>query len=227
MKKNLAVLFLVIFYSCAEKPVIKPGFDFSQVKTIIVYPTPDFKSFPGSGMIINKNIVYHLMKMGINVVERESTPALMEEVALNQSGMTNFSLDVNLISSDVVLLCTLTDFKDYKVIVMPIVTENKGSIITTMKTVDEPVISKEVDGVEKVYFETTTTETITTDEGSIIETERIEYVPSRVGVSIQLLNASDGDVLWTNTYWYSSLSVSYAVNECVNGAFKPLRKLLK
>ncbi len=227
MKRFLYILFIVIFVSCTDKPVIKPGFEFSKVKTIVVYPTPDYKSFAGSGSIINKSIVYHLMKMGVNVVERATTPALIKEITLSQTGITNNTIDINLTSSDVVLLCTITEFKDYNVIVIPIVTENKGSIITTVKTVDEPIISKDDSGNEKIYYETTTTETKNSDEGSLIKTEKIEYDPARVGVTIQFLNAGRGDVLWTNTYWYSSLSLSNAVNECIYGSLKPLKKLLK
>ena len=117
--------------------------------------------------------------------------------------------------------------KDYNVIVIPVITENKGSIVTTVKTVDEPIISKDDSGNEKIYYETTTTETKKSDEGSLTKTEKIEYDPSRVGVTIQFLNASRGDVLWTNSYWYSSLSLSNAVNECIYGSLKPLKKLLK
>jgi len=54
-----------IIISCSEKPVIHPDFDFKQVKTVIIYPTPDYKLFPGSGSIVDKSIVYHLMKIGI------------------------------------------------------------------------------------------------------------------------------------------------------------------
>lgn len=225
MKRIFTILFIFL-YSCAEKPVVNPNFDFSQMKTIVIYPTPDYRSFTGSGSIINKSIVYHLMKMGLNVVERETTPVLIKEAALTQTGITNNTIDINLTSSDVVFLCTVTEFKDYKVIIIPVITEHKGSTVTTVETVDEPIVSRDKEGNEIVYYETTTTEIITIEKGSMTETERIKYVPSRVGVAAQLLNAGNGDVLWTNTYWYTSLSLSNAVNECVFGVLKPLKKLL-
>jgi hypothetical protein len=44
---------------------------------------------------------------------------------------------------------------------------------------------------------------------------------------VQLLDAATGDVLGANSYWYSSLSLSSAVNNSIYGAIKPLKKLLK
>ncbi|MBC8323013.1 MAG: hypothetical protein H8E70_05555 [Candidatus Marinimicrobia bacterium] len=224
MKKILAFIFL---FSCADKPVVKPDFDFSRIETIVIYPTPDFRSFSGSGSIINKSIVYHLMNMGINIVERETTPALIKEASLSQTGITQAEIDVKMTSSDFALLCTLTEFKDHQVFVVPITIRDRGSSVTTVETIDEPIITKDQSGNDNVHYETTTTETITTIKGSLTERESIEYVSSRVGMTVQLLNASNGDVLWTNTYWYSSISLTNAVNECVYGALRPLKKLLK
>jgi len=227
MKRISLILFLLFLSSCAEKPVVHPGFDFTKIKTIIIYPTPDYKSFSGSGSIINKSIVYHLMKMGLNAIERETTPTLVKEATLTQTGITNNSIDIMLTSSDIVLLCTITEFKDYKVMVIPVMMDDKGSMITTIKTIDEPIISTDQNGGGNVHYETTTTETTTTEKGTKSETERIEYDPSRVGITVQLLSAGKGDVLWTNTYWYSSISLSNAVNECVSGVFKPLKRLIQ
>lgn len=226
MMRVITIVLLIFFYSCADKPAINPSFDFSSVSTIVIYPTPDYKSFPGSGSIINKSIVYHLMKMGVIVVEREITSILFKEIALSQTGITNNEIDVNLTSSDVVLLCTLTEFKDHQVFIIPVVTKDEGAVIKTIETVEEPIVTKDQSGNDNVYYETTTTETITTSKGSFTETKIVDYVPSRVGVTVQLLKASHGDVLWTNTYWYTSLSLSNAVDECVFGVLKPLKKLL-
>lgn len=227
MKRIFTGVLLLVFYSCTEKPVVKPGFDFSQVQTVVVFPTSDFKYFPDSGTIINKSIVYHLMKIGIDVTEREAAPAIIKEAALTQTGITKNTIDVNLTSSDIILICTLTDFKDSEVVVIPVTTKNQGSTVTTVESVEEPVVSKDDSGEETVHYETTKTKTVTADKGSYIETEKIEYVPSKVGVNVQLLDANNGDVLWTNSYWYSSLSLSGAVDQCVYGALKPLKKLLE
>jgi len=223
MKKVFVLLFLL---SCADKPVVKPDFDFTTIETIVIYPTPDFRTFSGSGTIVNKSIVYHLMKMGINIVERETTPALIEEASLSQTGITHNEIDINITSSRFVLLCTLTEFKDHQVIVVPIKTKNRGSSVTTLEIIDEPIITKDKIGNEIVHYETTSTETTTTQKGSLTERESVEYISSRVGMTAQLINATNGDVLWTNTYWYSSISLTNAVNECVYGALKPLQKLL-
>lgn len=227
LKHQCIIILLIVLSSCASPPAVKSGFDFSEVKTVVVYPTPDHKSFAGSGTITNKSIVYHLMKLGINMIERESTAALINEVSLNQTGLTDQNMDLKLTSSQVVLLCTITEFHDQEIYTIPVVTHDKGSITTTVKTVDEPVISKDKEGSESVVYETKTTKTTTEDKGFVKESELLEYVPARVGISIQLLSAENGDVLWTNTYWYSSISLSSAVNECVYGALKPLKKVLK
>lgn len=224
MRKVFVFIFLL---SCADKPVVKPDFDFTNIETIVIYPTPDFRTFSGSGTIINKSIVYHLMKMGINIVERETTPALIEEASLSQTGFTHNEIEVKMTSSDFALLCTLTEFKDHQVFVVPITTRDRGSSVKTVETIDEPIVTKDQSGNEIVHYETTITETTSTEKGSLTERESVEYVSSRVGMTVQLLDATNGDVLWTNTYWYSSISLTNAVNECVYGALKPLKKLLE
>jgi len=62
-----------------------------------------------------------------------------KEATLTQTGITNNSIDIMLTSSDIVLLCTITEFKDYKVMVIPVMMDDKGSMITTIKTIDEPI----------------------------------------------------------------------------------------
>ena len=225
-EKGSCFYFSFFLYSCADKPVVKPDFDFTSIETIVIYPTPDFRSFAGSGTIINKSIVYQLMKMGINIVERETTPALIKEASLSQTGITQSEFDVKITSSNFVLLCTLTEFKDHQVIVVPIRTRNRGSSVTTVETINEPIITKDKIGNEIVHYETTTTETTTTQKGSLTERESVEYISSRVGMTVQLIDVANGDVLWTNTYWYTSISLTNAVHECVYGALKPLEQLL-
>ncbi len=221
----LGLSFLIV--ACQPPPVVKPGYDFSQVKSIAVAHTPDFNSFPGSGKIVTRSIIHHLLRMGFNVVEREDLGVIANEIVLTQSGLLKDSESLNLTTSDVFLLATITEFTDGNVIVIPIVTKDKGSTVTTVETVEEPVVIEGQGGEKGITHTTTTTETTTVKKGSITETQQVEYVDSRVGLTLQMLDKTTGEVIWSNSYWYNALSLSNAVDKCVAGAVKPLAQLLK
>jgi TolB-like protein len=96
-----------------------------------------------------------------------------------------------------------------------------------VETVEEPVVIEGQGGEKGITHTTTTTETTTVKKGSITETQQVEYVDSRVGLTLQMLDKTTGEVIWSNSYWYNALSLSNAVDKCVAGAVKPLAQLLK
>ncbi len=228
--RRLSVLLLVVLLAgCIEPPVTKPGYSFGHVKTIAVAPVKNFSHFPGSGEIVARSLTHHLLKLGLNIVERGDLKSLVQEASLSQSAMTE-EYDLTLGTPDAIILCTITEFSNSRTIVIPITTHDKGRTVTTVEEKTEPVVvkkSQSEDDPSEVTYETTTTEETTHYAGGTTETSRVEYVNSVVGVSLQMVDKKSGEILWSSNYWYDALKLSYAVDRCIAGAVKPLEKLLK
>ncbi|MCH7733021.1 MAG: hypothetical protein IIB44_11040 [Candidatus Marinimicrobia bacterium] len=224
---RLLVLLSFLFATgCYNNLVVKEGFNFSDVKTVSVVPIRDYENFLGSGEIISRSLVHHLMKLGLNVVEREKLYTVIEEAALSQTAITDADYTLEIESPDAIILCTITEFSDKQVIVIPITTHDKGRTVTTIEEKREPIIKKDNDDEDSdIAYTTTTVEETTHFKGSIIETSRVEYVNSVVGITLQMIRKETGEILWSSNYWYNSLSLSNAVDKCVSGAIKPLKKI--
>lgn len=229
VKKAILIPILIILISCEPVLVTKEGFDFSSIQTIGIPTVQDHHAYSGSGSMVARSLVHHLMKLRIEVVERENIKALAQEAGFGQSGLVSTESDFSIRPVDAIILCVITEFSDGHPIIIPIMTEDKGKTVTTTTTVTEPLVSKDmVDQKNMSGGEKTTTSTnVTHYKGSVTETQRIDYVDSRVGVFLQLIHPSTGDVLWSNRYWYNSLSLSYSLDVCIEEAVRPLKKLLK
>lgn len=225
-KCGLILLSFLFATGCYNNIVVKEGFNFSDIKTVSVAPIRDYENFIGSGEIISRSLVHHLMKLGLNVVEREKLSTIIEEAALSQTAITDAEYTLEIGSPDAIILCTITEFSHKQVIVIPIITQDKGRTVTTVEETREPIINKDNDDENSdIAYTTTTTEETTHFKGSIIETSRVEYVNSVVGITLQMIRKETGEILWSSNYWYNSLSLSNAVDKCVYGAIKPLKKI--
>lgn len=223
------LLLVALLVKCSEPPVTKPGFNFDHVHTIAIAPIKDFDQFPGSGEIITRSLSHYLLKLGLNIVEREDLKSLVQEASLSQSAMTE-EYDLSLGVPDAIILCTITEFSNSRTIVVPVKIHDKGHTVTTVEEKSKPVVinnTKDEDASLEITYETTTTEETTQFAGTITETSRVEYVNSVVGVSLQMIDKKTGEILWSSNYWYDALKLSHAVDRCIAGAVKPLGKLLE
>jgi hypothetical protein len=230
MPKLLSIASLPLFFigfACRPPTVVNPNYDLSTIRTVSIAPIADFPTFEGSGEIITRSLIHHLMMMGLNVVERDALGSIVGEAALSQSALSGEHYNLNLRPGDAVITCTITEFTNGNVIVIPITKEDKGKTVTTTTTREEPVVIEEAGGDKQVKYETVKTEETTEYAGSVTKTQRLEYIDSRVGLAIQMVHRETGEVLWSNSYWYNALNLSYAVDRCVAGAVKPLKKLLQ
>ena len=225
IRYSIATLAL-LFIACQSPVVVKPDFDFTVIKTLSVVPIQDLSSFPGSGAIIYRSLVHQLMKAGIPVVERNNLEALTQEVAITQTTTTATEYDLQLVSPDALLICTITEFTDGHVIVVPITTEDKGHTVIITTETQEPVVIEKPDDENEIINITTITEEVTNFEGTITITEQLEYIDARIGLTLQMIHKETGDILWSNSYWYNALSLAYTVNQCTAGVVKPLKKVL-
>jgi len=207
--------------SCSSVAVVKPGYDFSKIHTVSIAPINDFESFPGSGEIVSRSLIHQFMKLGLNVVEREKLEQLYEEAAISQVSTSSGDYKISLSSPDVFFVCTITEFTDHLVVVIPISTMNKGRTVTEIVEESEPVLTDD----EEIEYKTTTTETVTNYEGDITESKQIKYINSAVGINVQMISKETGEILWSSNYRYTSLSLSDAVFRCTAGVVNPLKKV--
>ncbi len=225
MQRILPFSLALLLMACSSTAVVKPGFDFSTIRTLSVASISDSNSYPGSGNIVYRSLVHQLMRLGIQVVERNDLSTLADEAALAQTLATN-EYDLDLAAPDALLICTINEFSDGNVITIPTIKEDKGHTITTTTETTEPVANSTVTDNNELITKITVMEEITDFAGSVTHTERLEYINSRVGITLQMVHKETGEILWSNSYWYNALSLTYTVGQCVSGAVKPLKKIL-
>jgi curli biogenesis system outer membrane secretion channel CsgG len=84
------LLFLGFLASCAvQSTVIKPNYDFKQIKRVAVVDFKDASWLPNSGQMPSDLFVKYLLKTGYNVIERDELNAILREHQLSVEGILN------------------------------------------------------------------------------------------------------------------------------------------
>jgi curli biogenesis system outer membrane secretion channel CsgG len=97
MNKTTLALFVslaagVFLSSCGTSAiVVKPGYDFSQIKRVAVLDFKDASNFSNSGSTVAELFVKHLLRTGYNVIEREELESILREHRLSVEGILNSS----------------------------------------------------------------------------------------------------------------------------------------
>jgi curli biogenesis system outer membrane secretion channel CsgG len=80
----------MLLSSCAvESVVLKPGYDFKQIKRVAVIDFSDAAYSPNSGSLVSDLFVKYMLKTGYNVVERNELAAILREHQLSVQGILN------------------------------------------------------------------------------------------------------------------------------------------
>ena len=194
--KFISISLLIILCCTSQKQLVTPGYDFTKIKTITVQEIKDYPNANGSGEIVFSALSDHLMDMHIDIVEEQH-------------------------SSDITLLCSISDFNDQRTVFIPVEIVDKGGTLS---------------GIGKAYAETDAMENTTRNIGekkdthikeTVTRTKEIKYTDVAVGLKLQLLDVNKGAVVWSSDYTYSALNQKDALKKCVTGALKPLIKTLK
>ncbi len=217
---------LVFFLSCQPPAVVKRDYDFSHIKRVAVTPVKDHFSYPGSGESITRSLIHNLMKINLEVVERNKIPSLMDESILSQSAFSTDEYQLSLSTVDALIVCDITEFSQGESIIIPVILKNKGKTTIETTTSEKPVTFKNEKGEEEIRYESSVSEEKVHDRGSITETQQIRYIPSKVGITIQLVDKKSGDVLWSNNYWYNSLNLAKTIDFCIAGSLRPLSRII-
>ena len=207
IKKIDFIFFFIFLFSCWNNsldPAINSTFNFEKVGTLEIEDIDDHSSLSESGEMVLSSLTYNFLKYGYNV---------------NISDSENSTITLGAGSKVLLLSCVITEFTDSKMIVVPFRHEDKGYTKTVVTQ------SSKEEEKEKSESSQSQTSTTTTHAGKIKEGERVTYSQSRVGIVLKMTDRDTGDLVWSNSYWYSGLEMQRTIESCVKTGIYQIKKL--
>jgi len=207
IKKIDFIFFFIFLFSCWNNsldPAINSKFNFREVGTLEIDFINDYSSLSGSGDMVLSSLTYNFLKFGYNV---------------NISDRQNSTITLGTGSKVLLLSCVITEFTDSKMIVVPFRHEDKGYTKTVVTQ------SSKEDKEEKQESSQSQTSTTTTHAGKVKEGERVTYTQSRVGIILKMTDKNTGDLVWSNSYWYSGLEIQRTIESCVKTGVSQIKNL--
>ena len=197
-----------MLFSCwnsSQNPAISSNYNFRTVGTLEIENIDDYPSLPGSGDMVLSSLSYNFLKYGYNV---------------NISDINNSMVIVGNGSKTLLLSCIITEFTDSEMVVIPYRHEDRGytKTIVTQSSKDDEENKKS----ESSQSQTSTT---TTHAGKVKEGERITYTQSRVGIMLKMTDQDSGNLVWSNSYWYSGLEMQRTIESCLKTGVYQIKKL--
>jgi len=207
IKKSViySCIFLFSCWSGSQDPAISSKYDFKTVGTLEIASIDDYPSALGSGDMVLSSISYNFLKYGYNV---------------NTSDVNKSMVTVGKSSKTLLLSCIITEFTDSKMVVVPFRHEDRGYTKTVVTQ-----SSKDDEENKKSESSQSQTSTTTTHAGKIKEGERVTYSQSRVGIVLKMTDRDTGDLVWSNSYWYSGLEMQRTIESCVKTGIYQIKKL--
>ena len=181
------------------------GYDFDNVGRLHVNSISDHSNMLGSGAMVSNSLSHNFLKYGYNV---------------NTSDVNKSMVTVGKSSKTLLLSCIITEFTDSKMVVVPFRHEDRGYTKTVVTQ-----SSKDDEENKKSESSQSQTSTTTTHAGKIKEGERVTYSQSRVGVVLKMTDRDTGDLVWSNSYWYSGLEMQRTIESCVKTGIYQIKKL--
>ena len=207
-KKYLITIFF--FFSCWSgpgSPAVQTGYNFDDVGKLLLNIVTDHSNMLGSGAMISNSLTHNFLKYGYAVSESNNN---LYEIQINQK---KNSLD---------LLCTITEFTDSEMIVVPYRNEDRGYT----KTVVQQSLNMDEEK-EKAQSSQLQTSTTTTHAGKVREGNRVEYTQSKVGIMLKMTDKTSGAIVWSNSYWYSGLELQRTIDLCIRNSVLQIKKLFQ
>ena len=208
MIKKSFIYSSILLFSCwnsSQNPAISSNYNFRTVGTLEIENINDYPSLPGSGDMVLSSLSYNFLKYGYNV---------------NISDINNSMVIVGNGSKTLLLSCIITEFTDSEMVVIPYRHEDRGytKTIVTQSSKDDEENKKS----ESSQSQTSTT---TTHAGKVKEGERITYTQSRVGIMLKMTDQDSGDLVWSNSYWYSGLEMQRTIESCLKTGVYQIKQL--
>ena len=206
IKKYLTIIFF--FFSCwsgPNRPAVQTGYDFDNVGRLHVNSISDHSNMLGSGAMVSNSLTHNFLKYGYAVSESNNN---LFEIYISQK---ENSLDLS---------CTITEFTDSEMIVVPYRHEDRGYTKTVVQQSSD--MDEEKEKAQSSQLQTSTT---TTHAGKIREGNRVEYTQSKVGIMLKMTDKTSGAIVWSNSYWYSGLELQRTIDLCIKNSVLQIKKL--
>ena len=198
MYKKKIFIIPLIFFSCwsgPQNPAINSSYIFSNVGKIEIHEILDYITAPGSGHIVLSSLTYNFLKYGYTINEGENNKSL---VLINKGNQT------------LKMFCTITEYTDSERIIIPYRDEDRGYT----KTIIEQSINPEKDSKNSKSSQLHSSSTLT-HSGKLKVGNRIEYTQNKVGIMLKMVDKDTGDLVWSNSYWYSGLEMQRTIDSCI------------
>ena len=209
MNKNYLIT-IFFFFSCwlgPESPAVQTGYNFDDVGKLLLNIVSDHSNMLGSGAMVSNSLTHNFLKYGHAVSELKDN---LYEIQINQK------------KNSLSLSCTITEFTDSEMIVVPYRNEDRGYTKTVVQqSVD---MDEEKEKTQSSQLQTSTT---TTHAGKVREGNRVEYTQSKVGIMLKMTDKTSGAIVWSNSYWYSGLELQRTIDLCIRNSVLQIKKLFQ
>lgn len=188
-------------WACAPIVAVKKGYDFSQIQKVAVLY---FDGEGVSGRVVSDEFIRQLVQSGVEVVERHHIEKLLQEKKYHRSLSSPEEMQnaAQLLGVDAFFTGTVSLYQpDQRFLVT---FDNHDNVI------EQPVIQM----YHSKYYH---------KDDRLDDDAYILYVGSVVSVSVRLIDARTGIIVWANNITYESLEISHAVSSIVNYFLRSLR----
>ena len=209
MNKNYLITIL-FFFSCwlgPESPAVQTGYNFDDVGKLLLNIVSDHSNVLGSGSMVSNSLTHNFLKYGY---------------AVSESNNNLYEIEINQKKNSLNLSCTITEFTDSEMIVVPYRNEDRGYT----KTVVQQSLDMDEEK-EKAQSSQLQTSTTTTHAGKVREGNRVEYTQSKVGIMLKMTDKNSGEIVWSNSYWYSGLELQRTVDLCIRNSVLQIKKVFQ
>ena len=209
MSKNNAILVLMLFscWSGPENPAVQAKYDFNDVEKLFINSISDHSNMLGSGAMITNSLTHNFLKYGY---------------AVNASNHSLLEVQIDQGKNSLELHCIITEFTDSEMIVVPYRHEDRGYTKTVVQQTSD--IDQQEKKSKSSQLQTSTT---TTHAGKVREGNMVEYTHSKVGIMLKMIDKRSGDLVWSNSYWYSGLELQRTIDLCLKNSVIQINKLFQ
>jgi hypothetical protein len=199
-----------MLFSCwsgPENPAVHAKYDFNDVEKLFIYSISDHSNMLGSGAMVSNSLTHNFLKYGYTV--NASNHSLLE-VQIDQG------------KNSLELHCIITEFTDSEMIVVPYRHEDRGYTKTVVQQTSDIDLQEEKSKSSQLQTSTTTTHA-----GKVREGNMVEYTHCKVGIMLKMIDKRSGDLVWSNSYWYSGLELQRTIDTCLKNSVIQINKLFQ
>jgi hypothetical protein len=186
----------LLFTACAPSALVMLNSDYNpaKIKSVAVIDFEDYPSMAGSGKLVAGIFGKYLLMNNYSMVDSHAVEAAMQDLSIQSTD--NLDLDTMRalaakLGVDAFIFGQVTDFTDTtdQTVVEDMILEQDSPVYTQVSTVQSAP-----GGFVRTTQDIQTGNDITTVDQPV---EQNETVPAHVGLSVRMVDAQTGEVLWS------------------------------